>query len=91
MGNEAAGQAPIWGLKELVERYTALAGRFGEAVPLSAFGFGKDETQNVFCALDEDYHISRFLHFSNLDGEKYTISGEVVTHVVIKPAIQSLF
>jgi len=78
-------------LKELLERYTALAGKFGVPVPLLAFGFSKDETQSVFSALDEDYHISRFLHFSNVDGEKYLISGELVTHVAIEPAIHSLF
>jgi hypothetical protein len=91
MGNEAAGHAPMLSLKELVERYTALAGKLGVPVPLSAFGFSEDETRNVFSAFDEDYHISRFLHFSNADGQRYTISGEDATHVAIEPAIHSLF
>lgn len=91
MGSGAPGHALMLSLKELVERHTTLAGTLGEPVPLSAFGLNESETQNAFSALDEDYHISRFLHFSNADGKRYTINGETVTHVAIDPAISSLF
>jgi hypothetical protein len=92
MGNEEApGHPPMLSLRDLMERYTELAGKPGVPVRLSAFGFSEEETQNVFSAFDEDYHISRFLHFSNTDGEKYMISGEAATHVAIEPAIRSLF
>jgi hypothetical protein len=77
-------------LREIVERYAALAGGFGKSVALSEFGFGVGETQNLFSALDEDYHISRFLHFSLEKGQAYQISGEAVTHIAIDPAIQTL-
>jgi hypothetical protein len=77
-------------LHELVERYASLAGSFGNPVALSAFGLGTEETQNFFSSLDEDYHISRFLHFSCSKGQKYVVSAEPVTHLAIDPAIYSI-
>jgi hypothetical protein len=76
-------------LKELVQRYAALAGKFGNPVALSAFGLSEGETQNLFSAFEEDYHISRFLHFSCADGQRYTIGGELATHITVDPAIYS--
>jgi hypothetical protein len=77
-------------LRELVERYATLAGSFGNPVALSAFGLGTEETQNLFSSLDEDYHISRFLHFSRSKGHNYLVSAEPVTHLTIDPAICSI-
>jgi len=78
-------------LKEIVDRYNSLAQRSGGPVPLSAFNLSAEETSRLFTTLDEDYHISRFLHFSCAAGERYSIAGEPVTHVRIDPAISSLF
>jgi hypothetical protein len=77
-------------LREVVERYNALAPSPGEPVALSAFHLPADETSRLFTTLDEDYHISRYLHFSCGTGERYTIDGEEATHVSIDPAISSL-
>ena len=77
-------------LREVVERYATLAGSFGDPVALIAFGLGAEETKNLFASFDEDYHISRFLHFSRDKGESYVISEEKVTHVAIDPAIYSI-
>ena len=77
-------------LKMVVERYNSLAGQPGAPVALSEFGLSPDETQKLFSALDEDYHISRHLHFSKLEGQTYRISGEDATHVAIDGAISSL-
>ena len=77
-------------LKEVVERYAALAGNFGNPLALTAFGLSVEETQNVFSSFDEDYHISRFLHFSRSQGKSYVISEEAVTHLAIDPAIYSI-
>jgi hypothetical protein len=77
-------------LKEIVDRYRLLAQKSGEPVPLSAFNLSAEETSRLFAALDEDYHISRFLHFSCAAGERFSIAGELVTHVRIDPAIASL-
>ena len=90
MSAEAARRAPMMNLRELVERYATLAGDFGEPVALSAFGLPPDETAGLFTALDEDYHISRFLHLGRSDGQSYVVSGEPVTHLAIDPAIYSL-
>ena len=90
MSAEAAGRAPMMNLKQLVERYAAVAGNFGDEVALSAFGLQREETQNVFSSFDEDYQISRFLHFSLREGERYVISEEEVTHIAIDPAMQSI-
>lgn len=77
-------------LKEVVDRYASLAKSFGEPVALSAFQLAPEETSRLFSALDEDYHISRFLHFSAGVGQSYVIDGEAVTHVAIDAAISSL-
>jgi hypothetical protein len=77
-------------LKEVLDRYEALAGQSGEPVALSAFQLSAEETSRLFAALDEDYHISRFLHFSCAAGESYSVAGEQVTHVKIDPAVASL-
>lgn len=90
MGGEAAGHAPMLSLKELVGHYATLAGKFGEPVALSEFGLSETATQNLFSALDEDYHISRFLHFSNANEKQYLINGEIATHVALEAGIYSL-
>lgn len=77
-------------IREIVERYTELAGGLGRPVALSALGLSLEETQALFSSLDEDYHISRFLHFSKGDGATYLIGAERVTHVSIDPGIDSI-
>jgi hypothetical protein len=90
MSAESIQRAPMMNLREVVERYAALAGNFGNPVALSAFGLSEQETQNLFSAFDEDYHISRFLHFARADGQAYTVSGNAATHVSVDPSIYSL-
>ena len=62
-------------LRELVEKYRALAGGFGRPLPLAAFGLARPETERLFGVFDEDYHISRFFHFS-LDPALAAFSGQ---------------
>lgn len=85
-----ARPAPNVSLKELYRIYTTIAAKPGEPVPLSAFKFSKGETENLFSVFDEDYHISRFLHFSEAGGEEFSINGEAATHVAIDPEIVSI-
>jgi hypothetical protein len=77
-------------LRELVDRYDLLAHQSGEPVALSAFGLGDDETQSLFTTFDDDYHISRFFHFSNGEGKSYVIRGEPATHLFMDVAIRAL-
>ena len=77
-------------LRVVVNRYKELATGAGEPVALGAFGLSHEETVKVFSGLDEDYHISRHLHFSREEGPSYRISGEEVTHVAIDAAVSSL-
>ncbi|MGA3178426.1 MAG: hypothetical protein ABSE19_13915 [Candidatus Acidiferrum sp.] len=77
-------------LREVVDRYLAVAGSFGHPVALSAFQLSAAEIQALFNVLDEDYHLSRFLHFSHAEGEAYVISGARVTHLSIDSGIQSM-
>ena len=77
-------------LRELVDRYRALAGRFGEPVALADFGLSPEETTRMFSGLEEDYHISRFLSFSTAQGRDYLVSDNPVTHVRIEEGILSL-
>lgn len=77
-------------LRQIVEKYLASAGGFGAAIPLGAFGLSSEETEKLFSALDEDYQISRFFHFSQGDGTNYSINGFPQTHIAIDAAIQAI-
>jgi len=81
-------------LKEIVENYLANAGGYGVSVPLSALGLSKEEIEDVFSTLDEDYHISRFFHFACAAGANYQInyqiSGFPQTHVSIDADVKSI-
>jgi hypothetical protein len=77
-------------LSELVRRYRELAGEFGVPVALEAFGFSVGETERVFSGYDEDYHISRFLHFTESDGARFLIDGVAATHVSMDEGIEGI-
>jgi len=90
MSSEATRQAPMMPLRQLVDRYRVLAGEFGRPVSLSAFHLGPLETERLFSSYDEDYHISRFFHFIEGDGEKFSINGIPATHVSLDAEIQTI-
>ncbi len=90
MDSEGTRRAPTPPLRELVERYRALAGDFGKAIALTDFGLSRTATEQLFSRYDEDYHISRFFHFTEIDGMTFTINGEPVTHVSLDAEIESI-
>ena len=90
MSTESARRAPMMSLPELYRVYTTIAAKPGEPVPLSAFKLPVEEAEKLFSIFDEDYHISRFFHFSEANGDKYSINGEIATHVAIDPEIASI-
>jgi hypothetical protein len=77
-------------LRELVEKYLAAAGGYGRSIALTSLGLSREETERVFDVLDEDYHISRFFHFSNAAGASYQINGFPQTHISIASEIQTI-
>lgn len=77
-------------LREVVEKYRQLAGAFGQPVPLASFGLSREEAERVFGIYDEDYHISRYFHFTNLAGEGLSINGFPYTHVTFDAEIESI-
>ena len=77
-------------LREIVDKYLAVAGGFSFLAPLADFGFEKSEVERIFGAFDDDYHISRYLHFSQVSGPAYTINGFEQTHISIDEEIQSI-
>jgi hypothetical protein len=77
-------------LKEIVEKYLAIAGGFAFLAPLADFGMEHGEVERIFGAFDEDYHISRYLHFSQVSGVAYKINGFEQTHVSIDQEIGSI-
>ena len=77
-------------LRDVVDRYLAVGGSFGRPVALTSFALAPAEAQALFSAFDEDYHISRFLHFSRSEGQSLLISGVLVSHVTIDPDISSI-
>ena len=90
MPTEATRGAPMMPLSDLVSRYLSLAGEFGKPVALSAFQLSPAETERLFSSFDEDYHISRFFHFSESEGAKFSINGILVTHVSLNAEIQTI-
>ena len=90
MSSEAARRAPMMPLSILVDRYLTLAGAFGRPVPLAAFQFDAAETERLFSGYDEDYHISRFFHFSEAGGRLFSINGFPATHVSLDAEIETI-
>jgi hypothetical protein len=80
-------------LRGLVERYRKVAGNFGVPIALSAFGLSREETEKLFSALDEDYHISRFLKFT-MDPARpeaaFSINSFPQSHVAIDREIETI-
>jgi hypothetical protein len=79
-------------LRDLVSLYISLSGEFGKPVALSAFQLSPVETERLFSSYDEDYHISRFFHFSDFAGEneKFSINGIPVTHVSLDAEAETI-
>jgi len=90
MSAEAADRAPIMPLRDLVRLYLSRTGNFGELVALSAFGLTNTETERLFSGYDEDYHISRFFHFSEAAGERFLVNGIPATHVSLDAEIETI-
>jgi hypothetical protein len=90
MSSEATRRAPMMPLRELVDRYLSIAVSFGIPVALSGFALSHVETERLFSCYEEDYHISRFLHFSREAGAPFSINGFPATHVAIDEEIQSI-
>jgi hypothetical protein len=77
-------------LRELVEKYLAVAGGFSFLAPLVDFGMERQEVERVFGAFDEDYHISRYIHFTQVSGPAYKINGFEQTHVSMDEEIRTI-
>ena len=77
-------------LKDLVVKYLALGGAYGRPVALAAIGMDRREAERIFGLFDEDYNISRYLHFSRGEGEPYNINGFEQTHLTIDAEIASV-
>lgn len=85
-----ARRAPNMSLSELVRYYRSQAGEFGQPVALSAFPLDHAEIERLFSSFDEDYHISRFFHFSEADGQRFSINGIAATHVSLDAEIETI-
>ncbi len=78
-------------LKQIVAKYRELAGGFGRPLALASFGLDPTQLERAFGVLDEDYHISRFFHFSSQPGARaYRINGFEHTHVAIDAEVESI-
>ena len=90
MPSEGTRHAPMMPLHELVDRYLSVAVSFGVPAALSSFALSGAETERLFSSFDEDYHISRFFHFSQDAGTPFSINGFPATHVAIDAEIESI-
>jgi hypothetical protein len=91
-----AAPRPSPSLRDIVEKYRQLAGGFGRPLALGAFGLSPQETEHVFGIFDEDYHISRFFHFSleetaaGRSAQSYRVNGFPQSHVALDAEIESI-
>ena len=90
MSAQTARRAPMMPLRELVRLYRSHATNFGDPVALPAFGLTVAETERLFSGYDEDYHISRFFHFTEAAGQKFSINGIPATHVALDSEIETI-
>jgi hypothetical protein len=93
-GDERCG-AKVVKLTGIIERYKQLTGgAWGRLAALQEFGLTREEAEQAFSALDEDYHISRYFHFS--DERKsaaeaaFSVNGFPQTHVSLDKEIEEL-
>jgi hypothetical protein len=81
-------------LRDIVETYHSLAGEFGQPLALGEFALTQAETERVFSAFDEDYHISRFFHFTLDPAYKpegaYKINGFAQSHVSLDAEVETI-
>lgn len=78
-------------LKEVVAKYLEVVGGFGQDAPLENFALPPAEAERLFSALDEDYQISRFFHWSSKPGARaYNINGYPQTHITIAEGIREI-
>jgi hypothetical protein len=93
LGARRSKGGPTMTLREVVERYRAIAGDFGRRVALRTFGLEREEAEALFSAFDEDYHISRFFHFT-LDPaaqeEAWSINSFPQSHVSLDAEIETI-
>jgi hypothetical protein len=90
MSAESTRSAPIMPLRQLIDEYLKVGGSFGAPVALSALGRSVPEVEKLFSIYNEDYHISRFFHFSNQSGAAFSIDNEPATHISIDSEINSI-
>lgn len=91
MPSEATRRVPFMSLKELTDLYRKLVHAFGDPIAISKFGFSVTEAERLFSSFDEDYHISRFFHFTEQPAaQRHSINGFAATHVSIDPEIESI-
>jgi hypothetical protein len=77
-------------LNEAVKKYLQISGGYGRPVALADFGLDRGQTERIFSAFDEDYHISRYFHFTNSGGTAFMLNGFEYTHVLIDAEIESI-
>ena len=77
-------------LREIVDKYLAASGGYGKTVALSALGLSRADAEKTFGAFDEDYNISRYIHFQCAAGANYTINGFPQSHISIDAEVQSI-
>jgi hypothetical protein len=80
-------------LRQIVQKYKELSSEFGKPVPLAAFGLSREDTERIFSVFDEDYHISRFFHFtldSAVQEEAFSVNSFPQTHVSLDPEIETI-
>ena len=80
-------------LKEAVEKYLEVAGRFGETMPLSRLGLPQAEVEALLSAWDEDYHLHRHFELVPASGlaegaSSYSINGELYSGIILRESIR---
>jgi hypothetical protein len=80
-------------LSEAVEKYLAVAGQFGETMPLAGFGLPRAEAEAMLSAWDEDYHLHR--HFELVPSwwtseaePAYSVNGALYSGIIFRETVR---
>ena len=75
-------------LNEVVKKYIQISGGYARPVSLADFGLLREQTERIFSAFDEDYHISCYFHFTGSGGTAYKLNGFDYSYVLIDAEIE---
>jgi hypothetical protein len=82
-------------IKHAVERYLAVAGQYGQLMPLSAFDLQPRELKEMIATWEDDYQLSRHYElvpasYRDSDTQRYSIEGVEYSGIIFHPSVAEI-